>query len=219
MADQQGSVDMTRQPEPRMSGAAPDGVLRGLTAVRARPNLYLRAADDRGVADLVGHILDFSFSRDKKWSGNATWAVVTLMPDGGITVSDDGLGLPTDMVDGNGKLSWAPVLTALIGDLYIVNAFSEQLIAEVHHHGKLCKQEFHGDEWMTCMTQTPESADFGFRVTFWPLESVFGPIRSVQPVIDQLTQFSADHPRARVTLRDERHSTYAEPLVWGPRND
>ena len=69
-------------------------VLEGLEPVRKRPGMYIGSTGYDGVHHLIKEIADNSI--DKAITGFATRVDVKILKDGGITVADDGRGIPVD---------------------------------------------------------------------------------------------------------------------------
>ena len=133
-------------------------VLEGLEPVRKRPGMYIGSTGYDGVHHLIKEIADNSI--DEAIAGHATRVDVTILADGGITISDDGRGIPIDKHPKTGLSTLETVLTVLhaggkfggggykvssglhgVGSS-VVNALSTKLVAEVVQDGQLYSIEF-----------------------------------------------------------------------------
>src|SRR5215467_1021135 len=133
-------------------------VLEGLEPVRLRPGMYIGTTGSRGLHHLVYEIL--ANSVDEALAGRADLIEITLHPDNSVTISDNGSGIPVDVMPEQGLPALTVVLTKLhaggkfggegykvSGGLHgvgvsVVNALSEWLVAEVKRDGKTWRQEF-----------------------------------------------------------------------------
>ncbi len=96
-----GELDATMAPE--HYGASDLRVLEGLEAVRLRPGMYIGSTGPRGLHHLVYEIVDNSV--DEALAGYATHIEVSILPDNGIRVVDNGRGIPVDIVPGDACLT------------------------------------------------------------------------------------------------------------------
>jgi len=133
-------------------------VLEGLEPVRLRPGMYIGSTGLRGLHHLVYEIVDNSV--DEALAGHNDRIEVTLHPDHAVTVKDWGRGMPVDTMPGTDESALTTILTKLhaggkfggegykvSGGLHgvgasVVNALSEQLVAEVRRDGKVYRQTF-----------------------------------------------------------------------------
>src|SRR5437762_7749995 len=86
-------------------------VLEGLEAVRKRPGMYIGSTGPSGLHHLVYEVVDNSV--DEAMAGYATHIDITLLPDGGVEVVDNGRGIPTDLKPEYGRSAAELVLMTL----------------------------------------------------------------------------------------------------------
>ena len=164
-------------------------VLEGLEPVRKRPGMYIGSTGFDGLHHLIKEIADNSI--DEAIAGYATKINVILQSDGGVSVSDDGRGIPVDKHAKTGKSTLETVLTVLhaggkfgnggykvssglhgVGSS-VVNALSKKLVAEVRKEGKLYRQEYALGVPQAEIAVVGKATETGTTITFYPDETIF----------------------------------------------
>ncbi|MFI5048333.1 MAG: DNA topoisomerase (ATP-hydrolyzing) subunit B [Gaiellales bacterium] len=164
-------------------------VLEGLEAVRRRPGMYIGTTGPRGLHHLVNEVVDNCV--DEALQGFCDHIVVTLLPDGRVSVSDNGRGIPVAAMADTGVPALEVVLTKLHaggkfgGDGYkvsgglhgvgisVVNALSEHLLVEVRRDGYVWKQEYERGDPLGPLQQLEPSTETGTIITFLPDAEIF----------------------------------------------
>jgi len=198
-------------------------VLEGLEAVRKRPGMYIGSTGERGLHHLVYEVVDNAV--DEAMAGYCTEIDVTILPDGGIRVIDNGRGIPVDIVASEGKPAVEVVLTVLhaggkfggggysvSGGLHgvgvsVVNALSSNLSVEVHLQGSVWRQSY-----VIGVPQAPlekgediPEDDTGTTVTFWPSADIFETVEfDYETLRTRFQQMAFLNKGLQIKLTDER---------------
>ena len=196
-------------------------VLEGLEPVRKRPGMYIGSTGYDGVHHLIKEIADNCI--DEAIAGFATRVDIALLADGGVSVADDGRGIPVDIHPKTGKSTLETVLTVLhaggkfgsggykvssglhgVGSS-VVNALSTKLIAEVRKDGKLYRQEFATGVPQGDIKAVGKSDTNGTTITFYPDPTIFETVSlDYKWVLDYLRHQAYLTKGVRASVTDER---------------
>jgi DNA gyrase subunit B len=201
-------------------------VLEGLDPVRKRPGMYIGSTGPTGLHHLVWEVVDNAV--DEAMAGYCTQIDVTLLADGGVSVADNGRGIPTGpMAKYKGRSAAEVVLTVLhagakfgegggykvSGGLHgvgvsVVNALSRRLLLEIDRDGDHHVMEFaNGGKPTGKLEVTGRSprGRTGATVTFWPDPAIFEEIEfRAQTVVERLQVMAFLNKGLEIRFVDER---------------
>ena len=200
-------------------------VLEGLEPVRLRPGMYVGSTGSRGLHHLVYEVVDNAV--DEALAGFCAAIEVIIHPDNSVTVSDDGRGIPVEVMPEQGLPALTVVLTKLhaggkfggegykvSGGLHgvgvsVVNALSEWLVVEVRRDRKIWRQEFARGEPTGALESTGETGDAsdatGTTISFKPDHEIFDEIEfSTETLVQRLRETAFLTRALRIVLSDGR---------------
>lgn len=196
-------------------------VLEGLEPVRKRPGMYIGGTGAEGLHHLVWEIVDNGI--DEALAGYATEVSVTLLADGGVKVTDNGRGIPTDIHPKTGKSTVETVLTVLhaggkfggggykvSGGLHgvgvsVVNALSSRLIVTIYGNGKIYTQEYERGVPKGDLKPVGKSNETGTEIIFYPDSTIFDTTKfSYDVILDRLRHQAYLTKGVRTSICDEK---------------
>ena len=196
-------------------------VLEGLEPVRKRPGMYIGSTDSRGLHHLVYEVVDNSI--DEAMAGECDRIEITLMPDNGVMVVDNGRGIPTGLHPTAGISTLEVVHTKLHaggkfgGDGYkvsgglhgvgvsVVNALSKKLIVSVRRGGKIYRQTYEKGIPVTDITEAGIADQTGTETVFYPDETIFDEVKfSFDTLKSRLRELAFLNKGVCIVLSDAR---------------
>ena len=199
-------------------------VLEGLEAVRKRPGMYIGTTSENGLHHCVWEIVDNAI--DEALAGYCDTITVSILPDNVIRVTDNGRGIPVDIVDKTGVSALETVYTKLhaggkfgegggykvSGGLHgvgasVVNALSSWLTVEVHKEGGIYKIRFeNGGHTVNPCTRVGDCEDSGTIVEFKPDGTIFKEttVFKYETIRNRIRQMAFLNKGARIIVSDLR---------------
>ncbi len=209
-------------------------VLGGREAVRRRPGMYIGGTDQRGLHHLVYEITYNSI--DEAMAGCCDKILVTLRQDGGVTVVDNGRGIPVDIHPSTKVSALETVMTVLHagakfgGHIYqvsgglhgvgasVVNALSSHVYCNVRRDGKEYQQEYRQGIPQGPVKEIGESSDTGTSITFYADEQIFGKATYDFDILsERIREMAYLNKGLEITIRDERsgdENSYGEQTFY-----
>ncbi|MCA1801290.1 MAG: DNA topoisomerase (ATP-hydrolyzing) subunit B [Rhodothermaceae bacterium] len=203
-------------------------VLEGLEAVRKRPSMYIGDTSTRGLHHLINEVVDNSI--DEALAGHCDFITVKIQEDGGITVEDNGRGIPVDIHEKAGIPALELVLTKLhaggkfdkdsykvSGGLHgvgvsCVNALATYFKAEVHRDGEIHIMDFERGITKTPIKKVGTTSKTGTIITFYPDPEIFklSVEFKYEIILERMRELAFLNPEITVEIIDERED---EPLT------
>ncbi len=202
-------------------GAEHIRVLEGLEAVRKRPAMYIGSTGVEGLHHLVYEVVDNSV--DEHMAGYGEAIDVSLEIDGGVTVTDNGRGIPTGIHPLQKKSAAEVALTVLhaggkfeqgaytmSGGLHgvgisVVNALSEWLELEIWQDGQVFEQAYHRGVPDAALRMTGVTQKRGTKITFKPDAEIFETVEySFDVLAQRLRELAFLNKGLSISLTDKR---------------
>ncbi|MFE9410006.1 ATP-binding protein [Streptomyces sp. NPDC006704] len=198
-------------------------MLTGLEAIRKRPGMYVGSTSERGLHQAVFEVVGPAVN--EFLAGHANSVDVTLTPDGGVRVADDGPGVPVEVTGETDGLSG---LEALLTRVYagpqaagrntaamgmagmgpcVTNALSSRLTAEVRRDESRWVQEYAYGVAVAPPTAAGQASGGGTTITFWPDSDIFETVEcSFAVLAERFRELAFLNRGLRITLSDARSS-------------
>jgi DNA gyrase subunit B len=206
-------------------------VLEGLEAVRKRPGMYIGSTGVRGLHHLIYEVMDNSV--DEALAGEADEVAITIHPDNSVTVTDNGRGIPVDVMAKEKRPAAEVVLTVLhaggkFGDgggykvsgglhgvgVSVVNALSESLELTIWRDGHVWTQSYVRGIPQADLAKGEATDRKGTSITFLPDLDIFESIAYERETLEQRFREMAFLTRGlKVVFSDERGVAVAATAV------
>lgn len=212
-------------------------VLEGLQAVRERPGMYIGDTGITGLHHLVYEVVDNSI--DEAMAGYCSEIHVRILEDGGITISDNGRGIPIQTHEKESKKQGRDVsalevvLTVLhaggkfdkdsykvSGGLHgvgvsCVNALAEKLVATVYKDKQAYQMEFSRGVPVTGLQLLGATDKQGTEITFYPDNEIFSSCvfdRSI--LIKRLRELAFLNRGITIIFEDDRDVSFDKVIFF-----
>jgi len=202
-------------------------VMKGLEAVRKRPDMYIGDRHQRGLHHLVNEVVDNSI--DEAMAGFGTDILVAVHVDGSVSVVDNGRGLPVDlhkeekkpgvevalsMLHAGGKFEHTTYKVS--GGLHgvgvsVVTALAEWLKVEVRRDGAVWRMAFARGKKTEDLKKYGPSKKTGTTITFKPDREIFeDPTFKFEILEGRLRELAYLNEGLHMRLVDERDGREAD---------
>ncbi len=214
-------------------------ILSGPQGVRKRPAMYIGSTGIAGFTHLLYEVVDNAI--DEAIAGYCKNIVITLSSEDGVDVaevSDDGRGIPVDIIPKVNKPALEVIMTSLhsgakfdnkvykvSGGLHgvgmtVVNSLSEYTIVTVKRGGKIYRESFSRGSPTTQLETIGETSenDTGTTVRFKPDTTIFSANKfDTTELTERLRDVSYLSPGLSITLIDKRQDPESTTRFFSER--
>ena len=197
-------------------------VLEGLEPVRKRPSMYIGSTGPRGLHHLVYEVVDNAV--DEALAGFCDKIEVFIHKDNGITVVDNGRGIPLG-IHPKEKIPTVEVVLTILhagakfggegykvsGGLHgvgvsVVNALSSRMVVSVKRDGEEQTIAFERGKTTEKLHVTGKARGTGCTVSFWPDPEIFTEttVFDYETLSYRFREMAFLNKNLKITLHDER---------------
>jgi len=196
-------------------------ILDEIDAVRLRPGMYIGSTGREGLQHLLYEIIYNSI--DEAMSGFCDQIEITINEDNSVSVTDNGRGIPTEIIPTTDITALEAVMTRLHagakfgGPIYdissglhgvgasVVNALSSWLQVEVRRQGKICRQEYQRGISKGEIQTLGDTTDTGTTITFLADEEIFDDINyDFDTTCQRIRELTFLNKGVQISIKDER---------------
>ncbi len=196
-------------------------ILDEIDAVRLRPGMYIGGTGREGLQHLLYEIVYNSI--DEAMSGFCDQIEITINADNSVSVTDNGRGIPTEIIPTTDITALEAVMTRLHagakfgGPIYdissglhgvgasVVNALSSWLQVEVRRQGKIYRQEYQRGISKGEIQTVGDATDTGTTITFLADEEIFSDINyDFDTTCQRIRELTFLNRGVQISIKDER---------------